>query len=162
MPGRMIGTIGVIGLLATHLFGQQAGQIVGVVTDASGALVSGAKVRAIEVGTGFAREAVANAEGQYVLTTLRPTQYEMTAEAAGFRTFRRSGVELLANQSLTINIALEVGAVTETVNVAGGAVQAAALTVSAHTNRVPTEHGHLVCLSLGFERRVSPDVLRGG
>ena len=123
MPGRMIGTIGVIGLLATHLFGQQAGQIVGVVTDASGALVSGAKVRAIEVGTGFAREAVANAEGQYVLTTLRPTQYEMTAEAAGFRTFRRSGVELLANQSLTINIALEVGAVTETVNVAGGAVQ---------------------------------------
>jgi len=41
--------------------------------------------------------------------------------------------------------------------VAGGAVQAAALTVSAHTNRVPTEHGHLVCLSLGFERRVSPD-----
>lgn len=41
--------------------------------------------------------------------------------------------------------------------VAGGAVQAAKLTVSAHTNRVPTEHGHLVCLSLGFERRGSPE-----
>lgn len=39
----------------------------------------------------------------------------------------------------------------------GGAVEVAALKVSAHTNRVPTEHGHLVCLSLGFERRVSPD-----
>ena len=38
-----------------------------------------------------------------------------------------------------------------------GAVRTAALTISAHTNRVPTEHGHLVCLSLGFERRVSPD-----
>ena len=38
-----------------------------------------------------------------------------------------------------------------------GAVRTAALTISAHTNRVPTEHGHLVCLSLGFDRRVSPD-----
>ena len=38
-----------------------------------------------------------------------------------------------------------------------GSVRAAAMQVSAHTNRVPTEHGHLVCLSLGFERRVSPD-----
>ena len=36
-------------------------------------------------------------------------------------------------------------------------VRNADLAVSAHTNRVPTEHGHLVCLSLGFERRVSPD-----
>lgn len=39
----------------------------------------------------------------------------------------------------------------------GDGVQAAGITISAHTNRVPTEHGHLVCLSLGFERRVSPD-----
>lgn len=38
-----------------------------------------------------------------------------------------------------------------------GTITNAPLTVSAHTNRVPTEHGHLVCLSLGFERRVSPD-----
>ena len=38
-----------------------------------------------------------------------------------------------------------------------GAVEAAPFTVSAHTNRVPTEHGHLVCLSLEFERRVSAD-----
>ncbi len=36
-------------------------------------------------------------------------------------------------------------------------VENANMKVSAHTNRVPTEHGHLVCLSLGFERRVSPD-----
>lgn len=40
---------------------------------------------------------------------------------------------------------------------ADGAVEVAPMTVSAHTNRVPTEHGHLVCLSLGFGRRVSPD-----
>ena len=39
----------------------------------------------------------------------------------------------------------------------GNEVRAADLKVSAHTNRVPTEHGHLVCLSLGFERRVSAE-----
>ena len=37
------------------------------------------------------------------------------------------------------------------------AVELAPMTVSAHTNRVPTEHGHLVCLSLGLDQRVSPD-----
>ncbi|HZI29784.1 MAG TPA: aspartate-semialdehyde dehydrogenase [Gemmatimonadaceae bacterium] len=42
-------------------------------------------------------------------------------------------------------------------SLSNGAITNAPLTVSAHTNRVPTEHGHLVCLSLGFERRVSPD-----
>lgn len=42
-------------------------------------------------------------------------------------------------------------------SLANGTVSNAAFSVSAHTNRVPTEHGHLVCLSLGFERRVSPD-----
>ncbi len=106
-----------------QLCGQQAGQIVGVVTDSTGAVVPGATVKAVEVGTGFARTIVTANAGEYVLPALRPTQYEVTAEASGFRTFRRSGIELLANQSLTLNIALEVGAVTETVNVAGAAVQ---------------------------------------
>ena len=41
--------------------------------------------------------------------------------------------------------------------ISGDGVQAAPVTVSAHTNRVPTENGHLVCLSLGFARRVAPD-----
>jgi hypothetical protein len=54
---------------------------------------------------------------------MRPTRYEITAEALGFQSFRRADLELLANQSLTVNITLQVGAVTETVNVSGAAVQ---------------------------------------
>jgi hypothetical protein len=110
-------------LLTASAFGQQAGQIVGVVTDNRGEAVPNVTVKAVEVGTGFTRTAVTNTGGQYVLPALRPTQYEITVESTGFRSFRRTGVELLANQSLTINIPLEVGAVTETVNVVGGAVQ---------------------------------------
>jgi hypothetical protein len=115
--------LGSMVFLATHLFGQQAGQIVGVVTDSTGGVVPGATVKATEALTGFVRTIMTGTDGQYVLPSLRPTQYEVTAEATGFRTFRRTGIELAVNQSLTLNITLEVGAVTETVNVAGAAVQ---------------------------------------
>ncbi len=123
MLRRVLFALSVVGLLAIQAFGQQAGQIVGVVTDGSGGVVPGATVKATEVGTGFVRSVITGADGQYVLLTLRPTVYDLAAEAAGFRSFRRSGVELLANQSLTVSITLEVGSVTETVTVAGAVVQ---------------------------------------
>jgi len=124
MTRRIVLALGIAGLLASHVFGQQqSGQISGVVTDSTGAVTPGATVKAIEVGTGFVRTTVAGTEGEYVLTSLRPTEYEVTAEHAGFRTFRRTGIELLANQSLTLHVKLELGAVSETVTVAGAAVQ---------------------------------------
>src|SRR5882724_8238253 len=96
---------GVVCLSAFQLFGQSAGQIVGVVTDSSSAVVPGASVKATEAQTGFAQTTVTGADGTFVFPNLRPTQYDVTAEAAGFRGFKRPGIELLANQSLTVNIA---------------------------------------------------------
>lgn len=122
MPRRIVFLMG-LALSAIPLFSQQSGQIVGTITDSTGAVVPGAAIKAIEVGTGFVRSTIAGSDGQFVMPNLRPTNYELTAEANGFRLFRRAAFELLANQSLTINIALEVGSVTETVNVAGAVVQ---------------------------------------
>jgi len=110
-------------LSSLGLFGQESGQIVGSLHDQTGAVIPGAKVTATEVGTGLARTATSSNDGAYVLPNLRPTSYILTAEAGGFRVFRQTGVQLLANQSLTINIGMEVGAVTETVNVAGQVLQ---------------------------------------
>ncbi len=110
-------------LLGANALGQQAGQILGVVTDSSGGVVPGITITAKEVGTGFSQSTVTGEDGRYVFPTLRPTHYEISVESAGFRAFRRVGIELLANQNLTVNINLEVGAVTETVNVSGAAVQ---------------------------------------
>src|SRR5262245_54263343 len=87
-------------LLAADAFGQQAGQITGSVRDAKSEAVAGATVKAVEVGTGFSRTVVTDSDGRFVLSALRPTQYEITVEASGFRSYRRAGVELLANQSL--------------------------------------------------------------
>jgi len=111
------------GPTAIHVFAQQAGQIVGIVTDSSGGVLPGAIVKATETGTGFVRTVLTGSDGQYVLADLRPTEYTIRAEQPGFQTFQRSGLELLANQSLTLNVQLEVGSVTETVNVTGAAVQ---------------------------------------
>src|ERR1043166_3573196 len=102
---------------------QEAGQIVGVVRDASGAAIPAVTVTATETGTGFSSPVKTGSEGQFVVPSLRPTVYVISAEASGFRRYRESGVELQANQSATLNISLEVGAVTETVNVSSQAVQ---------------------------------------
>jgi hypothetical protein len=120
---RILLVLSFTAVLAIPLLGQEAGQIVGVVTDSSGAVVPGVTIKVVEVATGFVRTTVSGSDGRYVLAALRPTQYGVTAESTGFRTFQHSGIELLANQSLTLNITLEVGAVSETVNVTGAALQ---------------------------------------
>ncbi len=78
---------------------------------------------AIEAGTGLRRSATSDSEGRYILPSLRPTSYQITAEVADFKTFTQTGVDLLANQSATLNITMELGEVTETVTVKAAATQ---------------------------------------
>jgi Carboxypeptidase regulatory-like domain len=113
----------VLNLVAASVSAQEAGQIVGSVRDQSGALIPGASVTITEAGTGLSRSITTGSNGEFTFPNLRPTSYIVLAEAPRFRAFRQTDVTLLANQSLTINIGMEVGAVTETVNVAGQVVQ---------------------------------------
>ena len=123
MMKRLALTLTLLSVLVVGAFAQEAGQIVGSVRDQSGAVVPGATVTVTETGTGLARNMTAGSDGAFVFPNLRPTSYIISAEASGFRAFRQTDVTLLANQSLTVNIAMEVGAVTETVNVTGQTVQ---------------------------------------
>ena len=95
-------------LLAASPALAQTGQINGVITDNSGAIVPGATVKAVETATGLARDTVAGSDGRYNFTSLRPTSYDITAELSGFRTSQRKGVLLQANQNLTVNFAIEI------------------------------------------------------
>ncbi len=88
---------------------QGFGRIVGNVTDPSGAVIVDAKVTAIQVGKGLSRTATTNSSGYYVLDSLRPAQYDLSVEAAGFHTFDQKGVTLLADQTLTANVNMQVG-----------------------------------------------------
>src|ERR1700735_2374280 len=113
-----------LGLCCSLAFSQGFGTIIGTVTDPSGALVASAKVTAVESETGASREAIKNADGQFVMPGLRPTTYTLTVEAAGFNKYTQSGIALTADQSETVNIALTVGQSSQTVTVEATAQQA--------------------------------------
>ncbi len=102
---------------------QGLGSIVGRVTDPSGASVASAKIIATQEGTGFSRTALTDAEGLYVIPSLQPAKYALSVEARGFSTSKNSGIELLADQTLTVNFSLKLGITTEIVVVSGNAVQ---------------------------------------
>ncbi len=91
----------------------------GVVTDATGAAVPGAKVTVSDVarGTDFVTET--DGQGRYSSVNLPPSTYMITVEAAGFQTQQRSPFDLQVQQQATIDIQLQVGEVTTVVEVEG-------------------------------------------
>jgi hypothetical protein len=97
--------------------------IVGTITDPSGAVVPSAHVMVTQVGTGIARTVDADSQGYYVLPSLRPTKYDLSVEATGFRKYVQKDITLLADQSLTLNARLELGESTQTVSVQAEAPQ---------------------------------------
>jgi hypothetical protein len=109
-----------LALTVSPAFAQQ-GQINGVVTDSTGGVVPGATVTAVEEQTGLSRDTVTGANGLFTFPSLRPTTYEIRAALTGFRTMRRTGIQLQANQNLTVNVTLELGELSETISVAGEA-----------------------------------------
>lgn len=93
------------------------GTILGRVTDATGGVIPGAEIRAINVATQAAAVARTNDVGNYTIPFLLPGAYRVTVEGQGFKKFQRDNVELRVNDTLELNIELTVGNVTETVEV---------------------------------------------
>ncbi len=97
------------------------GRISGTVSDPDGAVIPGVEVLAINEETGVRTRAQSNEAGLYVLPFLIPGPYTITASAQGFKTYSRKGIVIETSQVLALNIALEVGGVTETITVTGEA-----------------------------------------
>jgi hypothetical protein len=94
--------------------------ITGVVRDASGAVLPGVTVQAESpVMIERSREVVTDGSGQYRIVDLRPGTYAVTYTLTGFSTVRREGIELNGSFVATIDIELKVGALQETITVAG-------------------------------------------
>jgi hypothetical protein len=92
-------------------------ELAGAVADPSGAAVSGARVVATNAGTGVTREASSDASGRYLFTLLPPGTYELSVEAQGFRRVVQSGLVLEVNQRAQVDLTLQVGSVSETIQV---------------------------------------------
>src|SRR3989442_1641091 len=106
------------------------GQISGTLTDPRGGVVPNAKVEVINQQTAQARTVNSDGEGNFVATQLLPGTYTLFVSVKGFKKFEQRDIVLTANERVDVHeIALEVGAVTESV------------TVIADTTLVKTESG---------------------
>jgi len=114
--------VGTLSLLSAFvLCAQGTGEITGTVTDPSGAAVSGAKIVVVHTATSAERVVTSNETGNYDLPALPPGIYDLNAEFAGFRRAERKGVELQVGQVARLDFTMQLGNVSDTVEVAGGA-----------------------------------------
>ena len=94
------------------------GSIVGNVTDAQGATVPGVTLTATNTGTALEVEAVTDGDGAYTFRNLLPGTYDVKAVLSGFREHKETAITVAAGNPVRVNIALVVGSLTETVQVA--------------------------------------------
>jgi len=99
--------------------GQMAGtgSVVGTVTDPSGAAVAGATVTLTDVATSSARTSVTNESGRYFIANVLPGTYDITISKTGFRQSKLSKQAVNVGAELTLNVTMELGAVSQTVEV---------------------------------------------
>jgi hypothetical protein len=114
----LIGLLGIAALLSAQ---ETRGTISGNVTDAQGAAVPKTAITATEKQTGVKTTTLSESSGAFVLPYLPNGTYEITAEAPGFKKFVRGGVLLSAGEHPVIDIRLDVGAVSESVEVTADA-----------------------------------------
>jgi hypothetical protein len=107
--------------LAQPCLGQTFGEITGEVTDSSGGVIVGARVTITNPQTNFTRQTTTNNAGNYNFPALLPGVYNVRAQREGFQTEVRTGIELQVQQVARIDFQFKIGAVAETVEVAGGA-----------------------------------------
>jgi len=109
-------------ILASGVFAQDSrATISGAVLDPAGAAVPSAAITITEVRTGAETHTKSNAAGEFNVPFLLPGEYQLQAEAPGFRTFVRRGITLASIDHAVINVNLVVGQANQTVNVTGEA-----------------------------------------
>jgi outer membrane receptor protein involved in Fe transport len=121
--GLLVYVMLVLGVLAsTPVYAQVAGATLsGTVTDASGAAVPNAKVSIKNSATGVVRDITTDSAGFYSVPNLLPGVYDITVGAAGFSSSVQTGLTLSVGASKALNVALQVGQVSEKVEVTASA-----------------------------------------
>jgi hypothetical protein len=107
----------IFALSATSLAQTYQGRILGTVTDESGGVVRGAKVRITNTETGISRNIETNDSGDYAAPNLPPGLYTVVVEASGFKKVERAEIRLEVAKDARIDIALPAGQISESVTV---------------------------------------------
>jgi len=140
MLKKWVYLIAVLLLGTVVAFGQtETGQISGVVKDATGAVVPGAKITATSTATGIARTAVSSASGNYTIPALKPSTYNVVIEAKGFKKFE-TRVQVAVSADVDVPAQLTIGGSTEVVEVSASAAEAS---VNTENQTVSTNVGSI-------------------
>jgi len=108
--------------LASKLLAQVAGgTITGTVTDSSGRVIANAHIAITNVATGVVRATTSNDEGLYTAPNLLPGTYDVKFTAQGFKSELRKEIELTVGATLTLDLTMQIGTITEKVEVSGEA-----------------------------------------
>jgi hypothetical protein len=137
-PSLLLGVLASIGIGSTVLLSWTApafaqvttADIVGIVTDTSGAAVPGVKLALRNVATGDERLSISDSTGNYIFTLLPVGHYSIRAEQSGFKTWNVSDVTLAAGDRLRLDVHLAVGQIDQSIDVSA---QSAALQTDSST-----------------------------
>jgi hypothetical protein len=113
-------TLAVVVLAPALALGQATigvGTITGQVTDQTGGVIIGAQVTATDTATGISQEQPTNQAGRFVFTNVKPSTYDVTVTMKGFRKLSVVGQVVVVGGQVNLNLTLEVGAATQTVEV---------------------------------------------
>jgi Carboxypeptidase regulatory-like domain len=120
----------IAGILVLSLFVASAaradelyGRIRGVVADSTGAAMPGVQLKLTNVGTGGVKEMTTGSDGGYLFVNLIPGTYNLTATKSGFKLFQARAISVIQDQIYVQNVTMEVGAVSETLEVTANPVQ---------------------------------------
>ena len=111
-----------VGLLICPVaWGQATAQINGTVKDQSGAVLPGVEITATQTDTSVMRNTISDETGSFLLPNLPIGPYKLEASLPGFRTYVQTGIVLQVNDKPAVNISLQVGQVSEQVEVQANA-----------------------------------------
>jgi hypothetical protein len=117
-------------IISPIVFSGAAGAISGVITDATGAFVSGAKITATRAEDSQSYSTSSDDSGRYVFANIPPGLYEVRVDAANFKSSVTTGILLNASAFVEVNIVLEAGQVSETVTVTASGAESVQTSVS--------------------------------
>ncbi len=114
----MLAVAGLLFIGVRSAMGQMtSGIILGRVMDPSEGAIPGARVTVTNIGTGVSHSFVTGSDGTYVVPYLIPGTYSVSASKQGFKTLTKTGITLQVNQKASIDLMLQVGAVTQRIRV---------------------------------------------
>lgn len=111
--GRLVATLA----LASNVLAQQTATLSGAVRDMSAGTVEAVKVKLLNAATGELFTGLTTANGNYTIPLIKPGDYELIAEARGFKQYRQTGIRLETGSNARIDFALEVGGFSESVTI---------------------------------------------